>query len=230
MDHRKFICDVISEMLDNPDEHGIYPTTRAFDRLEKYCELLEDSVVIHSTKPQDPWDEAASRMAAEIADEIDAEIIANIKELAPVDPEWESLYGQLTNNGVTRSNAMSDDFLLDDDEFDLDVDDVEETGLTVEDFLVRLETFLEAEFDEDARGNVFLSDNGDNGVVLNILVGASFQETDSEINQVNIILNISDITQLIDSVATSHASTGVWPDIELFDGSRSNSNVSCTTL
>jgi len=33
---RKVICDIISDMLDNPDEHGIYPTTIAYNRLEAY--------------------------------------------------------------------------------------------------------------------------------------------------------------------------------------------------
>lgn len=32
---RKKICDIISRMLDNPDESGIYPTTIAYDELEK---------------------------------------------------------------------------------------------------------------------------------------------------------------------------------------------------
>lgn len=32
-DDRAKICDIISEMLDNPKE-GIYPTTRAYDKLE----------------------------------------------------------------------------------------------------------------------------------------------------------------------------------------------------
>jgi len=30
------ICDIISWMLDNPDEHSIYPTSTAFTRLEYY--------------------------------------------------------------------------------------------------------------------------------------------------------------------------------------------------
>jgi len=34
MEIRKEICDIISEMLDNPDESGIYSTTRAYDKLE----------------------------------------------------------------------------------------------------------------------------------------------------------------------------------------------------
>ena len=32
------ICKIISEMLDDPDEIGIYQTGRCFDRLEKYIE------------------------------------------------------------------------------------------------------------------------------------------------------------------------------------------------
>ena len=34
-DDRGAICAIISDMLDNPDEHGIYPTTIAFNRLEE---------------------------------------------------------------------------------------------------------------------------------------------------------------------------------------------------
>jgi len=33
-DNRGSVCDIISEMLDNPDQYGIYPTTRAYDKLE----------------------------------------------------------------------------------------------------------------------------------------------------------------------------------------------------
>jgi len=35
---RTMICNIISEMLDNPDENGIYSTTKAYDALEKYIE------------------------------------------------------------------------------------------------------------------------------------------------------------------------------------------------
>ena len=35
---RTVICNIISEMLDNPDEHEIYLTTKAYDALEKYIE------------------------------------------------------------------------------------------------------------------------------------------------------------------------------------------------
>lgn len=35
---RTAICKIISEMLDNPDEHGIYPTSTAYIRLEYYIE------------------------------------------------------------------------------------------------------------------------------------------------------------------------------------------------
>lgn len=33
---RAEICKIISEMLDSPDDAGIYPTTRAYDKLEEY--------------------------------------------------------------------------------------------------------------------------------------------------------------------------------------------------
>lgn len=35
---RATICNIISEMLDNPNKDGIYPTTNAYDALEKYIE------------------------------------------------------------------------------------------------------------------------------------------------------------------------------------------------
>ncbi len=36
---RKEVCEIVSEMLDNPDEHGIYPTTRCYERLDS---LIDD--------------------------------------------------------------------------------------------------------------------------------------------------------------------------------------------
>jgi len=35
---RTEICNIISEMLDNPDKHGIYPTSIAYEKLEGYVE------------------------------------------------------------------------------------------------------------------------------------------------------------------------------------------------
>ena len=35
---RKAICEIISRMLDNPDNHGIYPTSTAYATLEHYIE------------------------------------------------------------------------------------------------------------------------------------------------------------------------------------------------
>ena len=32
------ICEIISNMLDNPDEHEIYPTSKAYSELEAYVE------------------------------------------------------------------------------------------------------------------------------------------------------------------------------------------------
>ena len=37
---RTAICEIISQMLDNPDINGIYPTSTAFTRLEHYCEKV----------------------------------------------------------------------------------------------------------------------------------------------------------------------------------------------
>jgi len=35
---RTEICKIMSDMLDNPDKHGIYPTSTAYTRLEHYIE------------------------------------------------------------------------------------------------------------------------------------------------------------------------------------------------
>ena len=42
---RKEICNIISKMLDSPDDIGIYPTTKAFDDLERYCEGIRAEAI-----------------------------------------------------------------------------------------------------------------------------------------------------------------------------------------
>ena len=42
---RETICNVISYMLDNPDRHGIYPTSTAFTALEHYIEIVRAETI-----------------------------------------------------------------------------------------------------------------------------------------------------------------------------------------
>lgn len=42
---RTTICNIISNMLDNPDQYGIYPTTKAFDELESYIEGVRTEAI-----------------------------------------------------------------------------------------------------------------------------------------------------------------------------------------
>jgi len=42
---RKIICDIISDMLDNPNEHEIYPTSTAYTRLEHYIEQVRSQAL-----------------------------------------------------------------------------------------------------------------------------------------------------------------------------------------
>lgn len=42
---RKAICEIVSEMLDNPDEHGIYPTSTVYTRLEHYVEQVRTEAI-----------------------------------------------------------------------------------------------------------------------------------------------------------------------------------------
>lgn len=39
---RSKICELMSEMLNNPDEHGIYPTSKFIWKMENYCLELRD--------------------------------------------------------------------------------------------------------------------------------------------------------------------------------------------
>ncbi len=42
---RTEICKIISKMLDSPDEHGIYPTSTAYTKLEMYIESQRAEVL-----------------------------------------------------------------------------------------------------------------------------------------------------------------------------------------
>ena len=44
---RDEIVEVISKMLDNPDEHGIYPTTNAYNQLIALCHQCYQEGVKH---------------------------------------------------------------------------------------------------------------------------------------------------------------------------------------
>jgi len=43
---RSKICEIISEMLDNPDESGIYPTTAAYNKLEQLISDVRSEAVV----------------------------------------------------------------------------------------------------------------------------------------------------------------------------------------
>ncbi len=55
------ICNIISEMLDNPDESGIYSTSTAYTRLEHYCEKVRVEAI--------GWTHAASCVALDRGDD-----------------------------------------------------------------------------------------------------------------------------------------------------------------
>lgn len=136
-----------------------------------------------------------------------AELVAldiDKKIMMTVDPNSELLDTLNYQTGETRSNTMNfeDDNGLGDFDHDFDGPDDYEDPRSLSKFLSNLESFLDTELDEDSRGNVFMTKNG-NGVSLNILVGAHF-ECDEEINQVNIIVSPTDRSLL--------GSTGVSMD------------------
>ena len=110
-----------------------------------------------------------------------------------VDRNYESRYDSMRETSEIRSNAMSDEIMSDDEM--TGIFETEKT-LTVRGFLSKLETFLEETLDDTTRGNVFMAENG-NGVSLNVVVGAAFADnSDEEINQVNILISPTDKTLL----------------------------------
>ena len=64
----------------------------------------------------------------------------------------------------------------------------------IQDFLGKLETFLVDELDEECRGNVFLSETGEDGVAINILVGVPLEGSglDTTVKQINVIIAPTD--------------------------------------
>lgn len=76
--YRKEICDAISEMLDNPDDCGIYPTTKCYDRLETFIQTQV---------------EAERERCARIASELENEI-------------WDDGQYQVTDSGRKIAEAI----------------------------------------------------------------------------------------------------------------------------
>ena len=58
-DHRQEIYEAISDMLDNEDRYGIYPTTKCYDRLEAYC----NSISVQTKQPEIPHDRGSNQYA-----------------------------------------------------------------------------------------------------------------------------------------------------------------------
>lgn len=117
-----------------------------------------------------------------------------------VDPDKIKMYAPNHRIGEARSKTMEEDVMgceicgaedhwEDDCDERLDGFDCEEYN--IRDFIGRLETFLEGELDTITRGNVFLAKNGE-GVSVNILVGAPFDNTEETINQINLIIAPTD--------------------------------------
>ena len=118
-----------------------------------------------------------------------------------VDPSEKAVYGSsLSNSNESRSNTMSSEDMCgycgDEGHWDDDCPELEEEGFeyNITDFLGKLETFLVDELDEECRGNVFLSETGDDQVAINILVGAPFEGSGLEVDcsQINIIIAPTD--------------------------------------
>jgi hypothetical protein len=72
---RTAICNIISQMLDNPEESGIYPTSTAYNRLEHYVNQQREEAIgwahawacVKLDKGLDPRTEDIAEMLSESA-------------------------------------------------------------------------------------------------------------------------------------------------------------------
>ena len=173
---------------------------QGFGQLGDVCEACRISYEkrVKPTKSVDILEEYQHALAELLVLDIDKKIMMT------VDPNSELLdaLNQPGEISEIRSSTMNFDDFEPIGDFD-DYDDEMEDPRSLITFLTKLESFLDDELDDDSRGSVFMSKNGD-GVSLNILVGAHFEECDEEINQVNIIVSPTDRSLL--------GSTGVSMD------------------
>jgi len=118
-----------------------------------------------------------------------------------VDPDELKYYAPNHRIGTTRSKMMDEDMILcgicgEDGHYDDECDEawgLDRDEYDIRDFLGRLEDFLESELDNISRGNVFLTENGDDNVSLNILIGAPFADHgDETLKQINVIIAPTD--------------------------------------
>ena len=65
--HRVAICEIISEMLDNPGECEIYPTGRAYDRLEEYLHAAEAAAREEAIEECARWHDESTKLYENIA-------------------------------------------------------------------------------------------------------------------------------------------------------------------
>ena len=128
------------------------------------------------------WDEAVDKMASRLI----------TPDNSAVDPKLLSMYDSEDSFTKPRSNTMTErtESLMSEDEM-TGIFEAEKEQLTVREFITKLEGFLDETLESDARGNVFMSENGE-GVCLNVLVGAAFADSSSEVNQVNVIISPTD--------------------------------------
>ena len=134
----------------------------------------------------------------------------------PVDPSTINVYGSNHTIGELRSKPMQDyDYGLDDlycewcgenGHEEEECPDGDYETYNIQDFLGKLETFLVEELDEECRGNVFLSETGENSVAINILVGAPFDGSglDKTCSQINVIIAPTDRSLLGSEGVTIH--------------------------
>lgn len=131
-----------------------------------------------------------------------------------VDPDKMRMYAPNHHISELRSKNMDTcDYCGEEGHWEEECEELayDEEGLdretyNIQDFLGKLETFLVDELDEECRGNVFLSETGENSVAINILVGAPFEGSglDTTCSQINVIIAPTDRSLLGSEGVTIH--------------------------
>ena len=80
---RTKICDVFSEMFDNEDDCGIFPTRVAYDKLEAYCEEIRKEVLDwmyeHACGSLDDGDDLREGLAMDILEDMKTDLADQTK-------------------------------------------------------------------------------------------------------------------------------------------------------
>ncbi len=78
---RTEICNIISEMLDNPNKYGIYPTGRAYDKLEKYMERKNDLARLLIETTYHEFEKSSVKLPSDVDQRTQEKMIREVQDI-----------------------------------------------------------------------------------------------------------------------------------------------------